>query len=61
MSDWADEYGLTFPVLADVDWEVDSRWNIDGAEPTHTLLGPGLQVLMVDERITTADIEAAIP
>ncbi len=57
---WADTHGLTFPVLADANWEVGNRFEVGNGIPSYSLLGPGMEVLIKDGTVTDADIEAAI-
>lgn len=56
---WADDFGLSFPVLADWDWE-QGRWDRDGETPTQVLLAPGMVQVLVDEPATDDDLEAAL-
>jgi hypothetical protein len=68
---WADEYGLTHPVVSDGERYIHS-FGTKGTGPggtgppgvkfpSFTLLGPGAELLIVDKDITAADIEAALP
>lgn len=57
---WADTYGLTFPVLADANWEVGNRFEVDYGIASYSLLGPGMEVLIKDGSVTDEAIEAAI-
>jgi hypothetical protein len=61
LGDWAGQYGLTTPVLADEGWSVNNRFEADGGIPTMTLLAPGAEVILADEWVTEADIEAVLP
>jgi len=59
---WADEYQQTFPVLSDGD-PVALRFTARGSLslPSHTLIGPGGEVLIADGDVTEEDILAALP
>ena len=64
---WASDYGLSFPVLADEDMGVTSGfiW-ADGVTsirpPSKHLIGPGMEVLAINEwSITNSLIEAHLP
>ena len=61
LMDWASDYGLTTPVLSDASWGVSNRYEEDGGIPTQTLLGPGMEIILVDEWVSDSDIEAALP
>jgi len=58
---WADTYGLTFPVLSDDGWGIMSRYEDDNYIPSHTLLGPGAEVIATDANITDSMIESVLP
>lgn len=57
---WADQYGMTFPVLADPNWAINNRFEKDHGIPTQVLLAPGAKLVKVDAMITGADIEAVL-
>ena len=59
-STWANTFGLTFPVLADSGWTIGNRFELDYYIPSHTLIGPGMEVIEVDGDISDADIEALL-
>ena len=59
LESWATTYGLTTPVLSDAEG-VSYRFELDNYIPTTSLLGPGMEVLIVDDHVTSADIEEAI-
>jgi hypothetical protein len=61
LESWADNFGITFPVLADSNWTVMRRWEQDNYIPSHTLLAPGMKVVKVDEKVSDADVEAILP
>ena len=48
MKEFADEKGLTFPVLSDPNKEVFGRWNPTSATPKTTLIDRGVEVYEVD-------------
>jgi hypothetical protein len=53
--------GLSFPVVADDSGEVMARWDQDGATPSPTLLGPGLEILQLDRPLDLALMEEHLP
>ncbi|MFK7926991.1 MAG: TlpA family protein disulfide reductase [Myxococcota bacterium] len=58
MKEFADSKGMTYPSIAA---DLGSRFERDGGIPTFVLMGPGHELLMVDEgHPTDADIQAAI-
>jgi hypothetical protein len=56
---WANTYGLSTPVLSDAKG-ASYRFEVDNYIPTTSLLGPGMEVLIVDGQVTSAAIEEAI-
>lgn len=61
-AEWADVYGISAPVLADEGWAVGSLYERDNGIPSQTLLGPGLEIIKVDQfPVAESDIEAALP
>lgn len=61
LASWADQYGLTFPVVADEGWAIDNRFEQDGGIPTVTLLGPGMEVVAVDTWEAESLIDGVLP
>ena len=61
LADWSDAYGLTFPVLADENWELESRFAQDSGIPSFTLLAPGAVVVATDDWGATSMIEDVLP
>ncbi|MEC7239684.1 MAG: hypothetical protein VXW32_00460 [Myxococcota bacterium] len=59
LSSWANQYGITSPVVADPNSALYWRFGTGGL-PASILLGPGAEVLKIGH-ITAADIEAALP
>ena len=67
---WADQYGQTFPVVSDGERYIHSfgikREGEGGTGPlavglpSHTLLGPGAELIVVDGEVTEEDIEATL-
>jgi hypothetical protein len=55
---WANQFGITTPVVADPDLGVYRRYGTGGL-PQTILLGPGAEILKLGS-ISTADIEAAL-
>ena len=61
---WADEYKETFPVISDAERYIHSFAAKGKGEvklPSFTLIGPGAELLIVDDDVTEADIIAALP
>lgn len=58
---WADEYGMTFPVVHDEAWGIENRFREDNGIPTISLLGPGAEVVIRDQWVTEAQIEEVLP
>lgn len=58
---WASRYDVTFPVLADPNWRIGSRYEQDGYIPTWTLMAPGLEILAVDEILSESRVIAELP
>lgn len=61
LAGWADQYNLTIPVLADENWELESRFAQDNGIPSWTLLGPGAEVLAHDDWASEGMIPDALP
>ncbi len=56
---WADEYGLSHPVIIDPLGEIASRFEENQAVPSYTLFLPGMEVAFRDHStISTEDITA---
>lgn len=58
---WAEQYNMTLPVLADEGWALNSRFEQDGGIPTVTLLGPGMEIIVVDSWNAEGEIEGVLP
>lgn len=58
---WTTRLGVTFPVLADPDWEVSFRFEQDGSLPSWTLVAPGVVLASMDSELSAADIESVLP
>ena len=58
---WAEGHGLDIPVLADENWELESRFAQDSGIPSWTLLGPGAEVLATDDWGAEGMIPDALP
>ena len=54
---FAQERGLTFPILSDPDRVVFDRWNPSGGTPSTTMLARGARVHAVDTTWYPAQIE----
>ena len=60
--DWASTFGLTTPVVADPGWALLARFSTARSYPRYTLIGPGAEVIFVDQTsYDTSDIEAVLP
>jgi|GEM_PF-1946385 len=57
---WAEEYGLTFPVLADPNWGESNKYEQNGGIPTFHLLGRDLTIRILDGYPSEADIQEAL-
>ena len=57
---YAMEHGIGYPLLADIGWQVQTRFSRDQFMPSLTLLSPGPTVEIVDGDVTDADIEALL-
>ena len=55
---WAEAYHLTFPVMHD-NWSLASNWSIPGTPAQH-LIGRGSEVLAINTRVSTSQIEEAL-
>ncbi len=63
LAGWADQYGQTFPVVADASFGVGARF-VEGSSiglPSVSLLAPGMEVVIADGRPSEQDIEAVLP
>ena len=58
---WATRLDVSFPVLADPDWEVSFRFEQDGSLPSWTLVAPGVVLASMDADLTARDIESVLP
>jgi hypothetical protein len=44
-AEWRDTFDITFPVLADSDWEVWDLYNLSGGRPYYVVLGRDMVVV----------------
>jgi hypothetical protein len=59
---WADRYELTTPVIADDGWSLLKRYSKAQSYPRYTLLGPGAEVIFVNQKTySESEIEAVLP
>ena len=59
---WANTYGLTGPVIADPNYAIYSQWEVDELIPSISLVGVGLEALVVDSmNVMPGQIEQALP
>jgi hypothetical protein len=57
---WAGDY--EFPVLLDdSNGTTQARWDLDFAVPSEHLIAPGTKLVVQDESVSTADIDAHLP
>lgn len=68
LTEWATDYGLNHPVVADADFGVLKRFILPGANgaieiglPSFTLLAPGAEVRVANGYVSEAEIEAVLP
>ncbi len=60
LTQWAGDYGLSTPVLADPGWATfDTLWN-QNYTPANMLLAPGMRVVKTDW-VSEGDIAAVLP
>jgi thiol-disulfide isomerase/thioredoxin len=60
LTGWAEQYGASHAIVADEGY--GNRFERDGGIPTYVLIGPGAEVVKVDEGMPSAeDIEALLP
>lgn len=60
LNQWADDYGLRYPVVADKNSSVTARY-LEGAPPGMMLLSPGAVLEDLDGGYVAADVEAVLP
>ncbi|MCB9741455.1 MAG: TlpA family protein disulfide reductase [Alphaproteobacteria bacterium] len=58
---WADNYGLSYPVVADPGWAVNNRYEQDNGIPTHVLIAPGGELIAVDDYNAESMIDELLP
>lgn len=59
LAGWADQYGMSFPVLSDPGWEVFDAFGTNYT-PAHMLLAPGMTIVKKDW-VYDSDIQAVLP
>lgn len=60
--EWATAFGLSFPVLADVDADVDAVYDPSHkTRPGYVLLAPGAEIVSIGSKPSAAAIEAVLP
>ena len=60
LMEWANDYGLSTPVLSDAGWSTfDTLWN-QNTTPANMLLAPGMQVVKTTW-VSEQDIAAVVP
>lgn len=47
--DWANEFGISHPVVLDQAAQVGQKYNPDGVIPSMTLLKPGAEIVILDQ------------
>jgi len=57
---WAEEYGLTFPVLADPGWGESNKYEQDFGIPTFHLIGRDMTIRVLDGYVGPGEIEDAL-
>ena len=58
---WANEFGIHHAVAADPGFAVSRLYNPDNEIPSMTLLGPGAEIVILDQLITEAQILPHLP
>lgn len=61
LAQWADASGQTHPVVADANWSVSNRFELDYGIPTVSLLAPGMEVVAVDDWASESMIPDVLP
>jgi len=63
LQQWADTFGANYPVVADAEFEVSSRFALGGtlSLPGMTLIAPGGEILVADGWVEEDDIIAHLP
>lgn len=63
LEDWADQFGIDHPVVADEGFSVTSRF-VDGGTiglPSMTLLEAGAEIVIRNAWVSESDVEAHLP
>lgn len=60
---WVDEYEVTHPVTSDPEWGVAELYSIRDrpALPSHTLIAPGMEIIIAAGEASEADIIDVLP
>jgi len=62
LNEWADEYGATHPVVSDPKWEVVQSYSKRiPALPSHTLIAPGMEIIMASDVVEEKHVLAVLP
>lgn len=61
LESWTAAHDVSFPVLADPDWDVSFRFEQDGSLPSWTLVAPGVVLASMDAELSARDIESVLP
>ena len=63
LNEWVDEYDVPHPVVTDPKWEVVESYSDRGtpALPSHTLIGPGMEILVAAGTVEEDEVLAALP
>ena len=60
LQNWADDFGLTMPVLADPGWQVSNSWEQDSGIPTEVLIDRNMRLMIVDGAVSEGAIDALL-
>ena len=61
LATWMNDYGQTFPVLSDPNWDVISRYSERTPSlPSHTLIGRGGEIRIASQPVSEDDIISAL-
>jgi len=63
LEEWADEFGLSHPVVADDGMQVVFSY-VEGGQvglPSFNLLGEGMEVIKADDSVDEGDVQANLP
>ena len=60
LQNWTGGYGISFPVLSDPGWTINSRFEVDNYIPSYTLIGRDMTIRIKDGWPSTTDYANAL-